>query len=104
MGPETIMLHDVVFKLIEVGQALVLPSALWVIKMCSQILSELKTLNGRVIKIEAWQTGHEDLDTQRFNSLERELSRIEVAVDSSRLSRAKRFKHNITDIKELKDA
>ena len=58
---------------LEIVKACVVPAMAWAVRQLTLILTQLKILNGRMGKMETWQDGHEHLDRERFDSLQREL-------------------------------
>lgn len=45
----------------------------WAIVLLRQILGQLRTLNGRVSRLEVWQHEHERHDLEQLTSLRREI-------------------------------
>ncbi len=50
----------------------------WAIFLLRQILGQLRTLNGRVTKIEVWQANHDAQDKERFESIHREIDQLRI--------------------------
>jgi len=64
-------------KLFEASPALILALVSWIALQVQRVLNQLRTLNGRITKLEDQQVGHDTLDDARFGALQRELELIE---------------------------
>jgi hypothetical protein len=62
-------------RIVDVLQIVVLPVGGWAIRQLSLILAQLRLLNGRQTRMEAWQEQHEQLDTERFQWIQRDMDR-----------------------------
>jgi len=62
--------------IIIIGQGVIIVLVGAVIKGVFAIKAELAKLNGRLGKSETWQEGHEELDKERFKTVEERLDRL----------------------------
>jgi hypothetical protein len=49
----------------------------WAIYLLRQILGQLKTLNGRVTRLESWTETHETLDNERLQTIRHSIEQLE---------------------------
>lgn len=51
----------------------------WVIKLLYRLFDEIAATRGKIAAIETWGTGHDRLDTERFEALQREIHQLREA-------------------------
>jgi hypothetical protein len=49
----------------------------WLVRLCTDLRSEFRLLNGRLIGVEEWRIGKERLDEERHDSNKTRLDRLE---------------------------
>lgn len=59
--------------LVSTLQTLVVPALGYGLKLLWDIREHLRVLNGRVIKLETWSEGHEELDIERAKALKEKI-------------------------------
>ena len=45
----------------------------WAVYLLRQVVTELRALNARLIRVEAWQENHDRMDNLRFEDLQRQV-------------------------------
>lgn len=72
--PGFVLTLDGLYKFV---QTIVVPILGYGAYILRDIRHQLRTINGRVMKLEAWTTAHEKIDDDRTKALKRELDQIQ---------------------------